>query len=391
MRRRHRIALVFAALIAASGAVFTLTAFSSAAEGPLSYALSRIGTFVAALEKRMSERVRPSSRQSALGWFAAHRTDAQRLANPDTILVGAYDSGLPHTLEGVIELERLLATNLPLVHFYAAWGDRPEQQFPLRELSAIHEIGSVPVVTWEPWLTDFENTLHAHLPLRDARDRGGLAAIDSGTYDFYIDRWAQAAASFAKPMLVRLGHEMNDPYRYPWGPQNNRAEDFVAAWRHVVERFRRAGATNVLWVWSPHVAYPYVEYYYPGDDYVDWVATGALNYGTVAHWSDWYSFEQIFGEKYPQLASFGKPVMIAEFGSLAVGGDRAGWYRDALSDLPERHPAVRALVFFNVPSDQTVTLQQLDWSVNGDSATIRAIREAIAPWAPGVGPASGGP
>ena len=84
------------------------------------------------------------------------------------------------------------------------------------------------------------------------------------------------------------------------------------------------------------------------------------------------------------LASFGKPVMVAELGSLAVGGDRAAWYRDALSGLPRDYPAVRAALFFNVRDDQTVTYQKVDWTLEDDSVTARTVRDAIRPWAPGT-------
>jgi beta-mannanase len=233
------------------------------------------------------------------------------------------------------------------------------------------------VVTWEPWLSDFTSEKHPQIPLRDQRDRHGMAAVAAGEYDFYIDAWAADAAKFGKPIFVRLGHEMNDPYRYPWGPQNNTNTEFIAAWKHIVDRFRHAGANNVLWVWSPHVAYEYWETYYPGPEYVDWVATGALNFGPIAQWSRWWSFKEIFGQKYPVLASFGKPVMVAEFGSLAVGGSRAVWYRDALDSMASTYPQVRALLFFNVKNDQTVTYQKVDWTIDTDSAVLRSVRPAI--------------
>ena len=156
----------------------------------------------------------------------------------------------------------------------------------------------------------------------------------------------------------------------------------MEAWRHVVGRFRRAGASNVLWVWSPHLAYKYWETYYPGADYVDWVATGALNFGTVAHWSEWWTFDQLFGLKYEGARAFGKPIMISEFGSLTVGGDRKQWYVDALTDLPTRYPEVKALLFFNVRNDRTVTYQQVDWAISGDPALAPAIATALKRWAP---------
>ena len=76
--------------------------------------------------------------------------------------------------------------------------------------------------------------------------------------------------------------------------------------------------------------------------------------------------------------------MVAEFGSLAVGGDRAAWYRDALATLPVKYPAVRALLFFHTPGDQTVTYQRVDWTFANDTVVARAVADAIRPWAPPV-------
>lgn len=380
MKRRYRIAIALAMFGGGVVAVGVLTAVSTGSSGPISSVLDRLGTALGAMEHRARSMLVGDGRSARLQWFSPLRGDAGWLRRPDRILLGAYDGEIPASLEGVVALEDSIGLTLPLIQVYVAWGDKPDQKFPQKLLTAIRDLGSVPVVTWEPWLTDFENSLHPGIALRDARDRHGLAAVARGDYDFYVDEWARAAARFGTPILVRLAHEMNDPYRYPWGPQNNTREEFIAAWRHVVERARLAGADNIIWVWSPHVAYEYWELYYPGSEWVDWVATGVLNFGPIAQWSQWWTFDEIFGRKYELLAAFGKPIMIAEFGTLAVGGDRAAWFRDALVDLPARHPAVRALLFFHVASDQTVTYQRVDWTVTGDSASLAEIRRAVAGW-----------
>ncbi|HJU72847.1 MAG TPA: glycosyl hydrolase, partial [Gemmatimonadaceae bacterium] len=304
------------------------------------------------------------------------------LSGPDEILLGAYDSGIPVRLDGVLALEKALGVTLPLVHLYTAWGDQPDQQFPRRVVQAISYLGSIPVVTWEPWLSTFEQRLHPNLPAPTARDKGGLAAVARGDYDFYIDRWAADAAVFGRPVMVRFAHEMNDAYRYPWGPHHNSVQDYIAAWRHVVERFRNNGADNVVWIWSPHVGFDGWDVYYPGNDVVDWVASGALNYATVAYWSKWWTFGEIFGSKYARLASYEKPIMIAELGTLAVGGDPIRWYREALTDMPQKYPRVKAVIFFHTASDRTVTQQTLDWSFANDRPLLDAIASAIRPWAP---------
>jgi hypothetical protein len=380
MRRSRRLILAAVMLVSAAAAVLILTAFSSAASGPIGTALDRLATAVRSLEHQLRERARAPGRRSRLDWFDPYRREASRLRRPDVVLLGAYANDPTDTLQGVMALERALETTLPLVQIYTAWGDGPEHRFPVRTATTIWNLGSVPVVTWEPWLTVFEAARHPHLPLPDARDPHGLAAVARGDYDFYVDAWAADAAAFGRPIFVRLAHEMNDPYRYPWGPQHNTKEQFVAAWRRIVDRFRAAGAHNVIWVWSPHVAYEYWELYFPGEAYVDWAATGVLNFGPIAQWSRWWTIADIFGSKHEALAAFGKPVMIAELGSLAVGGDRAGWYADALTDLPSRYPLVRAVLFFEVTSDRTVTYQAIDWSIRSDPAVLEAVRRATGAW-----------
>ena len=377
MRRGQRIALTAFVLATALVSVVVLSSLSTRTEGPLAATLDRIGAGLDSIEHRIREGLLGPGRRRALEWMAEYRQSANQLRRPDAMLLGAYDAGLPETLEGLVELERGINTTFPLIHVYTAWGDDPRHRFPLRLATSIWNMGSIPVITWEPWLATFDNVRHPSLPLREARDRHGLAAVSRGEYDFYIDAWAAEALRFGRPFFLRFAHEMNDPYRYPWGPQHNTKEEFIAAWQHVVSRFREAGANNVIWVWSPHVAYEYWDLYYPGDSVVDWTATGALNFGPIAQWSRWWSFSEIFGTKYARLAQFGKPIMVAEFGSLSVGGDRRAWYRDALTALPHEYPDVKALLFFHTISDQTVTYQKVDWSVTGDPALLQTIADAI--------------
>ena len=380
MKRRHRMLITTAAVGGSLLAALGLASLSRGAEGPISSGLSWMEASVGGLERRVRVRMGRPGRADELTWLAPYRHDAAQIRKPEHVLLGAYDGGLPQTLEGLEQLEQGLGTTLPLVQIYTAWGDKPDQQFPLALTSAIRDFGSIPVITWEPWLTDFDGERRSHLPRREVRENGGLAGIANGFYDFYIDEWAADAAKYGDPLIIRFAHEMNDGYRYPWGPQNNRREDYIAAWRRVVERFRAAGANNVVWVWSPHIAYEHWERYYPGDAYVDWVATGVLNYGPIAQWSQWWTFEEIFGAKYPAMAAFGKPIMIAEFGTLAVGGNRSEWYRHALRGMPDRYPQVKALLFFHLGGDQSVTYQKIDWTVTDDSAVVGTIRRALATW-----------
>ena len=153
---------------------------------------------------------------------------------------------------------------------------------------------------------------------------------------------------------------------YPWsvGVNGNTAEDYIAGWRHVVDRFRLAGADNVSFVWSINTLASFeqgegVEALYPGDDYVDWVATSGFNWDDYdPEWSSWVTAEWVFGDTYDVLASFGKPVMFAEIGSGTNGGDEEAWVTDAVewfAGLPE----LGAIVWFDRSYDGGIDFRLL--------------------------------
>lgn len=373
-----RITLTLAALFLGGAVVFALTYVGDKTQGPIEDAFQSAGEVVRVAEEKIILSKRAATRSAQMPWLVR---EVAALRQPKQMLLGAFDDRASESLRPVFDLEKTLGTTFPLVQVYTAWGSKDSQKFPKIQVESILKSGSIPVITWEPWLTDFDaEQFPGGLRPIETRDKNGLNDVVGGLYDAYVHTWARAAAQTGQPIFLRFGHEMNDPYRYPWGPQNNRAEDFVAAWQHVHDIFRQENAHNVLWVWSPHPAHGWFDAYYPGHAYVDWVGVGALNYGTVAPWSQWWMFEEVFGKYYKALAAFGKPIMISEFGSLAVGGNRKQWYEKALNDLPTRYPQVRGLLFFHFSKDQTTTQQPLDWTIQHDPEIVRTVSEAIELW-----------
>jgi hypothetical protein len=378
MKSTKRMAIAIVALTIGGGLIYLLVLASGQAKGPLAHFFERASEGVRSLEDRfIHDKRRFSAREEALAWLPR---DMQGLRQPSRILLGAFDNQAINTYRPVFELEELFNTTFPLIHIYAAWGSKEEQRFPRRAVEGIYRTGSLPVITWEPWLTDFDEQQYPGIRPKETRDKNGLRDIANGYYDTYIRSWAREVAKIDRPLFLRLGHEMNDPYRYPWGPQNNKPEDFVAMWRHVHRIFIDEKAVNVLWIWSPHSAHGYFEFYFPGEAYVDWVGVGALNYGKVAPWSDWWPLKDIFGQHYDTLTQFERPLMLTEFGSLAVGGDRSAWYADALNHLDQRYPKVKSVLFFHYSDDRTTTFESLNWYVRHDTAVVSAIAQGIATW-----------
>ena len=380
VRKTYRILSTLIAIGIAISLILFLSYIGKKSKGPLEDIVTDAGEAVQKVEKNIIMDQREEKRAGKLKWFSVYRTDTHLLYHPAKILLGAFDNENKESFESSINLEDTLKTTFPLIHIYTAWGSRPDEQFPELQVKTILEMGSLPVITWEPWLTDFDSEKIPGLRPTDKRDIGGMNDVAKGKYDTYLKSWAHAAARIDQPIFLRLGHEMNDPYRYPWGPQNNSAKEFVAAWQHVYTLFKKEGAAKVIWVWSPHPAYGFFDAFYPGQKYVDYIGIGVLNYGTVANWSKWWTFFEIFGKHYQELAVYHKPIMITEFGSLAVGGKREKWFAEALDQLPQKYPLIKSILFFHFSDDKTTTQQVINWYFIHDSASVKSITGAIQSW-----------
>lgn len=373
-----RIIYVAVAFISGLCIVWALSVAGNKSQGPIENLLTQTQQTVEYIEHKTILQQREHKRSDKLEWFKPISGNVENLKYPVKILWGASDTHTKESYETIINLEDSLQTTFPLIHIYTAWGSKNDQQFPKVQVKTILELGSLPIITWEPWLSDFDEKEYPGIPKAADRDKGGMAEVARGVYDKYLQKWAKAAKEIQRPIFVRMGHEMNDPYRYPWGPQNNKPEEFIAAWKHIHEVFVKAGATNVIWVWSPHPAYGYFDAFYPGNDYVDYIGVGILNYGTVANWSKWWSFEEMFATHYTSLENFQKPIMITEFGSLSVGGDRAQWFAGALDSIPVKYPNIKSIVFYHYSSDKTLTDKALNWYFINDTASINTIRGRIS-------------
>ena len=381
-RRRYQIAFFALGWLVAIGLLFQVGLGNG-----FQTVYDRIGDGMRRLAQRFSDAegdalrtVRRSSRSDYLAPMRPTLSSVAALRNPAMMLFGVYDGGFPNTFAGLEKLESQLQFHFPVISFYVAWGDKPTEQFPTRMVETIDRIGSVPMLTWEPWVMDFDERLRTNLPHASEREYASLAAVARGQYDFYIVPFAKAAAAYGKPLFLRFAHEMNDPYRYPWGPQNgNRPEDFIAAWKHVHLVFQKMGADNVLWVWSPHISMPWFEYYYPGPEFVDWIGIGVLNYGNVATWSRWWSFHQIVEKAYPTLLKLNKPIIVSEFGTVTRGGNAYEWYRQAFYHLDHTYSrGIRAVIFFNQEDDTTMSTLALDWSATQDPMAKAFVARQLA-------------
>lgn len=179
-----------------------------------------------------------------------------------------------------------------------------------------------------------------------------LDAAAGGIHDDYIAEWARTLKAHGRELLLRMMWEDNGPWFwwYSGGQSDSEAkEKYKTVFRRVVKIFRREGADNVRFVWSPHVRGYIVApavLSYPGSEYVDWI--GLDGYPLRGSAGDFYSN---FKSDYDDLSTLAKPMMIAETGiSLSDDIKRAAYVTNLLTyELPYRFPRFEAFVWFNEP------------------------------------------
>lgn len=225
--------------------------------------------------------------------------------------------------------ERPLAVD----HSFISW-DKPEEMTQFIASARLRQ--RTPLITIEPWTTASQES------------RNVLLDTARGSNDAVIQADALAIKAQApQVVMVRFAHEMELTGNYPWAIANPGL--YVEAYRHYVDLFRDEGVTNVRWVWSPAGNGDAPEFY-PGDAYADFVGLTILSnkaWDVAVGATDALSFEELFDVKYATLSRFGKPMVIAEFGSANDGeGRQAAWLRDAYAAFA-RYPLLRGVVYFN--------------------------------------------
>jgi hypothetical protein len=179
--------------------------------------------------------------------------------------------------------------------------------------------------------------------------------IASGQYDDYVTQYARDVKAYGHPLFIRLiCGEFNGNWWQMCSPKANSnltADDFVNAWRHVVNIFRKEGVTNVAWVWTPVAPVPLSagdwgwdpnwQAYYPGDDYVDWVGADLNDWGKPSWLDPLYEFG----------VAHGKPFFLAEFAIRHLDVNlthkqEINWL-NAMFDYFESHPQIKAISYFN--------------------------------------------
>lgn len=218
---------------------------------------------------------------------------------------------------------------------FLPWEDVDLASLPLADAYALQRGRSL-LITIEPWTwsQDWRTTPNE---LRNG--------ILSGKYDANMQAICDLAGAMKSPVTIRWAQEMEDKTgRFTWA--NWAPKDYITAYKREVDVCRKAAPT-AKYMWSPK-GEEGLEKYYPGDDYVDVI--GLSVFGLQKWDNDKFgrdrTFEEILKPSYERVATFNKPVVVAELGYVGKQQYVDQWAIDSRKSYAE-FPALTSVVYFN--------------------------------------------
>jgi len=268
----------------------------------------------------------------------------------DNIYFGAFpDFGGPEdnvTAQRIIDFENVAQKNIMWAAFSQNWLNGIT--YPIDSVHTIRNQGKIPLIRMMPrsdFEEDHQETVYS------------LQKIIDGAFDVQLHKWARDAKNDASgPILIDFAVEPDgdwfgwsgiyngagttgnygDP-TYPDGPERWRD-----AYRHIIDIFRNENVTNVTWFFHvdinvmPEVEWNSPKYYYPGDDYIDWI--GISIYGAQQTHEPWWGlFSEMIVDNHMYITEItnAKPIAVLEFGVTDHHdtGNKSEWLRDAFSTV----------------------------------------------------------
>jgi hypothetical protein len=188
-----------------------------------------------------------------------------------------------------------------------------------------------------------------------------LDRVNAGSADACFSQYGQGLAAWGRPIFLRIYWEFNLPGAFPY---SGTGQPFIDAWRRTVNIIKAQGVTKASFVWAPGEGHysQGMPYSYPGDSYVDWVASDGYNFnaagaycGAMNHPHDgWCQFEEIFhdglnpGDSVEIDYRGHKPFMTAETASVEGSAEQKGsWFVSAGTRIKAVFPGLYAYVYFD--------------------------------------------
>ena len=273
---------------------------------------------------------------------------------------GIYETDAPVNFTALKEIEEKIDYTFPILLYYTG----------ILENKEIHPDLAVALRNAKKEDRMVELTLQT---VEQTPGKGNMVYdVLDGKYDTYLKNYAREVVQYGEPILFRLGNEMNGDWCvYSSHHTSKDTEVFKAFYRYVYQIFKDAGADNVIWVWNPNgKAFPDFKWndelcYYPGDEYVDVIGMTSYNTGTYYEGENWMEFDQMYDSLYQKyIDRYEKPLMITEFSSSSVGGDKEAWVARMFQHI-DKYERIKVAVWWD----------GCDWDAEGNIARSYFIDE----------------
>jgi hypothetical protein len=243
---------------------------------------------------------------------------------------------------------------------------------------------------WFPWSGMFFG-LDKKVPNSDPPRYVGPEYLRDSYYKWWRILGYPDPPEFIVPEILKKVH-------YAWWldlgfPRYVGPEVFKAAYRHVVDRVRARGATNLIWVFHfmnysmPQGEWNLIVNYYPGSKYVDWL--GMSVYGQQYVEDNWSSFEPLLDWPYTEITQIApdKPVMLSEWGigEFPQFGSKSDFIKEAFQVM-RNYPNLKAAVFWNErwQNEPTVDANGIYHDGSFSNLRVNSSPEALAAYRNGV-------
>lgn len=201
-----------------------------------------------------------------------------------------------------------------------------------------------------------------HLSISMELDEEGSVA--NGDYDHLIKELADFMKEFNQhTFYLRIGYEFDGSWNH------YRPDDFVKAWRRIVDTLRAQHITNfatVLGASRFHIERSVWESYWPGDDYVDWLG--------YSYWHNETRPPVVFDiAREKGLPVFAAEVTPRGFWLDQVNGELIwiDWFQLFFDHIEANKDVVRAISFINADWDNDPMWKGRGW---GDSRIQRNVK-----------------
>lgn len=326
--------------------------------GGYHYLVNDFNTFTPtkAAHMRQSQAVNPQKR----GWNQETLDFYQNYFGADSKLTwGLFEPSAPDDFTQMKYLESSMAYEFPILLNYTSFENKYQHPTLKQRLENTYKQNKTLELTLQTsWTSAGEGNM--------------VYDVLNGEYDDFLKDYAKTVSEFDHPVLFRLGNEMNGDW-CPYSSYNTSkdTEIFKEFYRYVYKIFQDAGADNVIWIWNPNgKSFPDFKWnnesmYYPGDEYVDVIGMTAYNTGTYYPGENWTEFSELYDSLYAEYSTlYRQPMMITEFASSSVGGDKNQWIKNMFDHIGN-YEKIKIAIWWD----------GCDWDANGNVARPYFINE----------------